>query len=76
MNAGAKWRVITIVYGAHLHVKDGQQVKEDDMLATWDPFTFAILSEVSGTIKFQDLKEGKTIEEDIDKVTGQARVSW
>ena len=63
-----------IVYGAHLHVKDGQQVKEDDMLATWDPFTFAILTEVSGTIKFQDLKEGKTIEEDIDKVTGQTRL--
>ncbi len=63
-----------IVYGAHLHVKDGQQVKEDDMLATWDPFTFAILTEVSGTVKFQDLKEGKTIEEDIDKVTGQTRL--
>ncbi len=63
-----------IVYGAHLHVKDGQQVKEDDMLATWDPFTFAILTEVPGVIKFQDLKEGKTIEEDIDKVTGQTRL--
>ncbi len=63
-----------IVYGAHLHVKDGQMVKEDDLLVTWDPFTFAILSEVSGTIKFQDLKEGKTIEEDIDKVTGQTRL--
>ncbi len=64
----------SIVYGAHLHVKDGQQVKEDDMLVTWDPFTFAILSEVSGTIKFQDLKEGKTLEEEIDKVSGQKRL--
>lgn len=63
-----------IVYGAHVHVKDGQKVKEDDLLATWDPFTFAILTEVSGTIKFQDLKEGKTIEEDIDKVSGQKRL--
>ncbi len=63
-----------IVYGAHLHVQNGQKVKEDDLLATWDPFTFAILSEVSGTVKFQDLKEGKTIEEDIDKVTGQTRL--
>ncbi len=63
-----------IVYGAHVHVKDGQKVKEDDMLATWDPFTFAILTEVSGTVKFQDLKEGKTLEEDIDKVSGQKRL--
>ncbi|MGI8711547.1 MAG: DNA-directed RNA polymerase subunit beta', partial [Acidimicrobiales bacterium] len=64
----------SIVYGAHLHVKDGQKVKEDDMLATWDPFTFAILSEVSGTVKFQDLKEGKTLEEEVDKVSGQKRL--
>jgi DNA-directed RNA polymerase subunit beta' len=63
-----------IVYGAHVHVKEGQKVKEDTVLATWDPFTFAILTEVSGTIKFQDLKEGKTVEEDIDKVTGQKRL--
>jgi DNA-directed RNA polymerase subunit beta' len=63
-----------IVYGAHLHVKDGQKVKEDDILVTWDPFTFAILTEVSGTVKFQDLKEGKTLEEEIDKVSGQRRL--
>ncbi|MBX3298565.1 MAG: DNA-directed RNA polymerase subunit beta' [Acidobacteria bacterium] len=64
----------TVVYGAQIHVKDGQKVKEDDVLVTWDPFTFAILSEVSGTIKYQDLKEGRTVEEEIDKVTGQKRL--
>jgi DNA-directed RNA polymerase subunit beta' len=63
-----------IVYGAHIHVKNGQQVKEDDLLATWDPFTFAILTEVKGTVKYQDLKEGKTVEEDVDKVSGQKRL--
>jgi DNA-directed RNA polymerase subunit beta' len=63
-----------IVYGAQIHVEDGSQVKEDDILATWDPFTFAILTEVSGTVKYQDLKEGKTLEEDIDKVSGQKRL--
>ena len=49
-------------------------MKEDDILVTWDPFTFAILTEESGTIKYQDLKEGKTVEEEIDKVTGQKRL--
>ncbi|HEX8071623.1 MAG TPA: hypothetical protein VF546_16835, partial [Pyrinomonadaceae bacterium] len=63
-----------IVYGAHIHVTDGQRVQEDQLLATWDPFTFAILTEVAGTIKFQDLKEGVTVEEEVDEVTGQSRV--
>jgi DNA-directed RNA polymerase subunit beta' len=63
-----------IVYGAHIHVIDGQRVKEDQLLATWDPFTFAILTEVAGNIKYQDLKEGVTVEEEVDEVTGQSRV--
>jgi DNA-directed RNA polymerase subunit beta' len=63
-----------IVYGAHIHVTDGQRVKEDQLLATWDPFTFAILTEVAGNIKYQDLKEGVTVEEEVDEVTGQSRV--
>jgi DNA-directed RNA polymerase subunit beta' len=59
-----------IVYGAHILVEDGQQVAEDQLLATWDPFTFAILTEVGGKVKFQDLKEGVTFEEETDQVTG------
>jgi DNA-directed RNA polymerase subunit beta' len=63
-----------IVYGAHLHVADGARVSQDQMLATWDPFTFAILTEVAGHIKFQDLKEGVTVDEEVDEVTGQSRM--
>lgn len=64
----------SIVYGAHIKVKDGQKVKEDDVLVTWDPFTHAMLTEESGEIKYQDLIEGKTVEKDIDKVSGQKRL--
>ena len=63
-----------IVYGAHLHAADGARVSQDQMLATWDPFTFAILTEVAGHIKFQDLKEGVTVDEEVDEVTGQSRM--
>jgi DNA-directed RNA polymerase subunit beta' len=63
-----------IVYGSHIHVEDGARVSEDQLLATWDPFTFAILTEVAGTVKFQDLKEGVTVDEEVDEVTGQSRL--
>ena len=49
-----------IVYGAHILVEDGETVTQDQLLATWDPFTFAILTEVAGHVKFQDMKEGVT----------------
>ena len=63
-----------IVYGAHILVEDGSRVTQDQLLATWDPFTFAILTEVAGHVKFQDLKEGVTFEEEVDEVTGQSRM--
>src|SRR5437773_9684159 len=40
------------------------------MDAIMDPFTLAILTEVAGRLKFQDLKEGVTFEEETDQVTG------
>ncbi len=63
-----------IVYGAHILVEDGGRVTQDQLLATWDPFTFAILTEVAGHVKFQDLKEGVTFDEEVDEVTGQSRM--
>jgi DNA-directed RNA polymerase subunit beta' len=63
-----------MVYGAHILVEEGQRVTEDQLLATWDPFTFAILTEVAGTVKYQDLKEGVTVDEEVDEVTGQSRL--
>ena len=61
-----------VIYGAHLQVKDGQKVKADDLLATWDPFTTPILSEVDGSVKFGDIAVGKTMQEKVDPVTGKS----
>jgi DNA-directed RNA polymerase subunit beta' len=63
-----------IVYGAHIQVEEGQRVKQDQPLATWDPYTFAILTEVAGNVNFKDLKEGVTVDEEVDEVTGQSRM--
>src|SRR5437879_10464764 len=49
-----------VVYGARLRVQDGEHVTHGQVLAEWDPFTFSILTETSGTVKFDDLKTGVT----------------
>jgi DNA-directed RNA polymerase subunit beta' len=61
-----------VIYGAHIVVKNGQEVKPGDLLATWDPFTTPIITEVSGTVKFGDLSAGKTLQEKVDPVTGKS----
>src|SRR5881296_1157297 len=59
-----------VVYGARLRVQDGEHVTHGQILAEWDPFTFSILTETAGAVKFDDLKTGLTIEEQVDDVTG------
>jgi len=69
---GRELESFPVIYGAHLHVKDGQKVKAGDLLATWDPFMTPILSEVDGTVKFGDIAIGKTMQEKVDPVTGKS----
>jgi DNA-directed RNA polymerase subunit beta' len=61
-----------VIYGAHILVKEGQSIEPGDLLATWDPFTTPIITEVSGTVKFGDLVPGKTMQEKVDAVTGKS----
>ncbi len=63
-----------IVYGAHLRVKDGQRVEQGHVLVEWDPYTFSILTEESGQIRFKDIIEGLTVHEEVDEVTGLSRL--
>ena len=69
---GRELESFPVIYGAHLQVKDGQKVKAGDLLATWDPFTTPILSEVDGSVKFGDIAVGKTMQEKVDAVTGKS----
>ncbi len=63
-----------VVYGAKLKVEDGAQVSLGQTLVEWDPYTFAILTEIGGTIQFKDLQEGITLNEEVDEVTGLSRL--
>src|SRR6202011_3152245 len=63
-----------IVYGARLKVKEGMQVDQGQVLVEWDPYTFSILTEEPGQIRFKDILEGITVHEEVDEVTGLSRL--
>jgi DNA-directed RNA polymerase subunit beta' len=69
---GRELETFPVIYGAHIQVKDGGKVKAGDLLATWDPFTTPIISEVDGTVKFGDIVAGQTMQEKVDPVTGKS----
>jgi DNA-directed RNA polymerase subunit beta' len=70
--AGRELETFPVIYGAHIKVKNSAKVKSGDLLATWDPFTTPIISEVNGTVKFGDIISGQTMQEKVDPVTGKS----
>ena len=61
-----------IPYGATLNVKDGQKVTKGEVICTWDPFNNVIVSEIDGTVKFENVIEGITYREEADEQTGHS----
>ena len=72
-NKGRDRERYPIVYGARLKVRDGQPVEPGTILVEWDPYTFSILTEDSGTVKYKDLISDVTFHEEVDEVTGLSR---
>ncbi len=63
-----------VVYGAKVNFDDGAAVKANQVLLEWDPYTFSILTEVSGTVHFKDLIDSVTTTDQVDEITGNMQV--
>src|SRR5690606_19820996 len=58
------------IYGATLFFANNEKINVGDKILEWDPFAMAIIGEVAGTVKFEDLVIGSTYVEVMDSVTG------
>ncbi|MFT3907261.1 MAG: DNA-directed RNA polymerase subunit beta' [Steroidobacteraceae bacterium] len=59
-----------IPFGATINAKEGSKVVSNQVVATWDPHTHPVVTEVAGFIKFQDFVDGLTVTAQVDEVTG------
>ena len=76
---GTERAVHRVQYGARLKVDEGDKIKRGQRIAEWDPYTRPILTEVDGTIDFEDLVEGASMSEAVDEATGIAKrmvIDW
>jgi DNA-directed RNA polymerase subunit beta' len=60
-----------IVIGSVIEIKDGDDVKKGDTVATWDPYNVPILTEKPGKVEFRDMISGITVTNETDKETGK-----
>jgi len=55
--------------GSFISIADGEGVAKGVAFVRWDPYTSPVLTEVAGVVKFEDLREGITVREELNPVT-------
>ncbi len=68
--AGLEKERYPAIYGATIFFKNSDKINVGDKILEWDPFAMPIMSEVAGTVKYEDLVVGATFTEVVDSVTG------
>jgi len=59
-----------VPYGSNLKVAEGDTVEGGALVATWDPHTHPVITEVAGKLRFDDIVEGVTVQKRVDETTG------
>jgi DNA-directed RNA polymerase subunit beta' len=59
-----------IPYGSSLKVVDGQDIEKGTEICSWDPYNAVIISEIAGTISYEDIEQGITFVVETDDQTG------
>ncbi|MCY4298239.1 MAG: DNA-directed RNA polymerase subunit beta' [Flavobacteriaceae bacterium] len=62
-----------IRYGSYLFVKDGDQIKQGDLICRWDPYNRLIVSDHKGVIQFKNMIKGVSYQIDLDEQTGKEK---
>jgi DNA-directed RNA polymerase subunit beta' len=68
-----------IPYGARMRIDENDKIKRGQKIAEWDPYTRPILTEVEGSVGYEDMVDGLSMSEQLDEATGIAKrvvIDW
>jgi len=71
---GRERELYKIPYGAVISIEQGGDVAAGQVVATWDPHTHPIITEVEGKVKFTDFAEGISVQKETDEITGLSSI--
>ena len=63
-----------VPYGAVITVEEGAAVDAGQTVATWDPHTHPVITEVAGQVKFSDFVDGVAVNHQADDMTGLSSI--
>ncbi|HPR61282.1 MAG TPA: DNA-directed RNA polymerase subunit beta', partial [Prolixibacteraceae bacterium] len=69
-NTGIIVSTHNLPYGSKLFIKNGEEIKKEQLICEWDPYNGVIISEYDGTVEFENMIDGITYREESDEQTG------
>jgi DNA-directed RNA polymerase subunit beta' len=63
-----------VPYGASVMRNDESNVSSGEIVASWDPHTMPVITEVDGFIRFVDIIDGQTVTHQMDELTGLSSI--
>ncbi|UCH12416.1 MAG: DNA-directed RNA polymerase subunit beta' [Candidatus Omnitrophota bacterium] len=67
--SGREFERYTVPHGAIIKVEDGARAEKGEVFVRWDPYMSPIITEVSGRVRFEDIREGVTMRQEINPQT-------
>jgi len=67
---GREYERYPLPQGATIKYADGALINKEEIFVSWDPYTIPIITEVKGTVNYEDIKEGITVQEEHNPMTG------
>jgi DNA-directed RNA polymerase subunit beta' len=72
-DTGRELEKIQLAYGSKIKVEPGSKISENTLIADWDSYINPIITDISGKVKFDDIRESETMREEIDEISGLSR---
>ncbi len=67
--AGREYERYAVPHGATITIPDGDKVKKDEVFVRWDPYMSPIITELAGRVRFEDVREGLTMRQEMNPQT-------
>ncbi|MDH5518628.1 MAG: DNA-directed RNA polymerase subunit beta' [Gammaproteobacteria bacterium] len=73
-DAGREKERYKLPYGSIISIAEGKSVEAGQIVATWDPHTHPIITEVAGRVQFGEFIEGMSVQKEADEITGLSSI--
>lgn len=64
---------IQLSYGSKIMVEPGSKIEKNTHLADWDSYINPVIADISGKVRFEDIRESETMQEQVDETSGLSR---